>query len=177
MTEQVFCKIYPALQSSLIQLPISQTIVPIRFISVGDVRFIPDNEIDPTNLDPIELIQCRVYPFSRDLQAQRRRPVHRAIVLTVFTSFGYIRFVPWIEFGPTDELSSVNFIVIDDGVLSLPRPSDLGPESAVHFWGCEIDEMRSALQLEKSKYEVVSREVVKLCQDLLDTQERWGRGS
>lgn len=62
----------------------------------------------------------------------------------------------------------MNPIVIKDSALSLLNPSDLGPANAVHDSGREIDEVRSALQLEKSKHEVLLREAGELCEDLLD---------
>ncbi len=63
----------------------------------------------------------------------------------------------------------MNPIVVEDGALSLPSPSDLGPANAVHDSGREIDEVRSALQLEKAKYEVSFREAGSLCEDILYT--------
>ncbi len=67
---------------------------------------------------------------------------------------------------------SVNPIAVEDGTLSLPSPSDLCAADAVHDSGRKIDKAHSALHLEKFKYEVPSREAGKLCEDLLDTQER-----
>ena len=62
---------------------------------------------------------------------------------------------------------SVNPLVVEDGILSLPSPSDLCAADAIHDSGRKIDEVHSALHLEKFKYEVPSREAGKLCKDLL----------